>query len=58
MKKLPPIWLCKLLSIMSAFILGSFCTQEFKFNQPVELYKYAFTFIFGYLFYILGERKE
>ena len=58
MKKLPPIWLCKLLGIMAAFILGGYCTQEYKFNQPVEFYKYFFTFIFGYFFYVLGEREQ
>jgi hypothetical protein len=42
---------------MSAFILGAYVTQEFKFNQPVEMYRYVLTFMFGLMFYLDSERK-
>jgi len=41
---------------MSAFILGAYVTQEFKFDQPVETYKYLLTFVFGVMFYLDGNR--
>lgn len=53
-----PKTLSKILSIMSAFMLGAYVTQEYKFNQPVELYRYLLTFIFGLMFYIHGHKKD
>jgi hypothetical protein len=43
---------------MSALILGSYITQQFKFNQPVEFYRYFLTFMFGLMFYIHGNSKD
>lgn len=48
----------KLLSIVSAFTLGAYVTQEYKFNQPVEFYRYFLTFFFGLMFYIYGNKKD
>lgn len=53
-----PKTLSKILSIISAFMLGAYVTQEYKFNQPVELYRYLLTFIFGLMFYIHGHKKD
>ena len=53
-----PKTLSKILSIVSAFMLGAYVTQEYKFNQPVELYRYLLTFIFGLMFYIHGHKKD
>ncbi len=55
--RLFPKWVSKILSLMSAFMLGAYVTQEFKFNQPVEVYKYILTFIFGLMFYFDGNEK-
>ncbi len=52
-----PKWMSKILAFMSAFILGAYVTQEFKFNQPVEMYRYVLTFMFGLMFYLDSERK-
>ncbi len=52
-----PKWMSKILALMSAFMLGSYVTQEFKFEQPVEMYRYILTFLFGLMFYLDGERK-
>lgn len=43
---------------MSAFMLGAYVTQEFKFNQPVEVYRYVLTFFFGLMFFIHGNYKK
>jgi hypothetical protein len=51
-----PKWVSKLLVIMSAFMLGAYVTQEFKFDQPVEVYKYIITFVFGLMFYLDGQK--
>ena len=53
-----PKGLSRFLSLMSAFILGTYITQQFKFNQPVEFYKYFLTFMFGLMFYIHGNSKD
>jgi len=37
-------------------MLGAYVTQEFKFNQPIEMYRYILTFIFGLMFYLDGEK--
>ncbi len=47
-----PKWLSKILAFMSAFILGAYVTQEFKFDQPVEAHRYLLTFVFGIMFYL------
>ncbi len=52
-----PKWMSKILGLMSAFMLGAYVTQEFKFEQPVEMYRYILTFLFGLMFYLDGERK-
>ena len=57
MEKFPKT-LSKVLSVFSAFMLGAYVTQEYKFNQPVEFYRYAMTFIFGLMFYIHGHKKD
>jgi len=53
-----PKGLSRLLSLLSAFIMGAYITQEFKFNQPVEFYRYFLTFMFGFMFYIHGNSKD
>jgi hypothetical protein len=53
-----PKGFARFLSLMSAFILGSYITQQFKFNQPVEFYRYFLTFMFGLMFYIHGNSKD
>ena len=53
-----PKTIYKVLSILSAFMLGAYVTQEYKFNQPVEFYRYFLTFIFGLMFYINGHKKD
>jgi CDP-diglyceride synthetase len=52
-----PRWTSKILALMSAFMLGAYVTQEFKFNQPVEIYRYILTFLFGVMFYLDGNEK-
>ena len=52
-----PKWMSKILALMSAFMLGAYVTQEFKFDQPVEMYRYILTFLFGLMFYLDGEKK-
>jgi CDP-diglyceride synthetase len=51
-----PRWVSKLLAFMAAFMLGAYLTQEFKFDQPVEAYKYIITFVFGLMFYLDGQK--
>lgn len=53
-----PKGFARFLSLMSAFILGAYVTQQFKFNQPVEFYRYFLTFMFGLMFYIHGNSKD
>lgn len=53
-----PKGLSRLLSLMSAFMLGAYVTQQFKFDQPVEFYRYFLTFMFGLMFYIHGNSKD
>jgi hypothetical protein len=53
-----PKGLSRLLSILSAFILGAYVTQEYKFDQPVDFYRYCSTFLFGAMFYIHGNSKD
>lgn len=53
-----PKGLSRLLSILSAFMLGAYVTQELKFGQPVEFYRYFLTFMFGLMFYIQGNSKD
>jgi hypothetical protein len=53
-----PKGLSRILSILSAFILGAYVTQEYKFDQPVEFYRYCLTFVFGAMFYIHGNSKN
>lgn len=53
-----PKKLSKILSLMSAFMLGAYITQEYKFNQPVEVYRYILTFSFGLMFYLHSEQKD
>lgn len=53
-----PKGFARFLSLMSALILGSYITQQFKFNQPVEFYRYFLTFMFGFMFYIHGNSKD
>jgi len=53
-----PKKLSKILSFMSAFMLGAYITQEYKFHQPVEKYRYILTFLFGLMFYLHSEQKD
>lgn len=53
-----PKGLSKILSLLSAFTIGAYITQEYKFNQPVETYRYVLTFIFGFMFYFYSELKD
>jgi len=53
-----PKKLSKIISFMSAFMLGAYITQEYKFHQPVETYRYIFTFLFGLMFYLHSEQKD
>ena len=53
-----PKGFARFLSLMSAFILGAYVTQQFKFNQPVEFYRYFLTSMFGFMFYIHGNSKD
>lgn len=53
-----PKGLSRLVSILSAFLLGAYVTQEYKFNQPVEFYRYFLTFVFGLMFYLHGNSKD
>jgi hypothetical protein len=53
-----PKGFARFLSLMSAFILGAYVTQQFKFNQPVEFYRYFLTSMFGLMFYIHGNSKD
>ncbi len=53
-----PKRLARFLSLLSAFILGAYVTQQFKFNQPIEFYKYFLTFMFGMMFYLHGNSKD
>lgn len=48
----------KILSLMSAFMLGAYITQEYKFHQPIETYRYIFTFLFGLMSYLYSELKD
>ncbi len=57
MEKFPKT-LSKVLSVLSAFMLGAYVTQEYKFNQPVEFYRYVLTFFFGLMFYVHGHKKD
>lgn len=50
--------LARFMSVVAAFLLGAYVTQEYKFGQPVELYRYFLTFIFGLMFYIYGNKKD
>lgn len=53
-----PKTISKVMSVFAAFMLGAYVTQEYKFNQPIEFYKYLFTFIFGLMFYVHGYKKD
>ena len=53
-----PKKLSKILSLMSAFMVGAYITQEYKFHQPVEVYRYILTFSFGLMFYLHSEQKD
>lgn len=57
MDKLPKT-ISKVMSILSAFMLGAYVTQEYKFGQPVEFYRYFLTFMFGLMFYVHGNKKD
>ncbi len=48
----------RFMSVLAAFLLGAYVTQEFKFGQPVEFYRYFLTFMFGLMFYIQGNKKD
>lgn len=48
----------RVMSILAAFMLGAYVTQEYKFGQPVEFYRYFLTFVFGLMFYIHGNKKD
>lgn len=50
--------IAKFMSILSAFMLGAYVTQEYKFGQPVEFYRYFLTFMFGLMFYVHGNKKD
>jgi hypothetical protein len=50
--------LANVLALLSAFILGGYTTQEYMFNQPVELYRYVLTFVFGLMFYLYGKKDS
>ena len=39
-------------------IRDSYEQQEYKFDQPVEFYRYCLTFVFGAMFYIHGNSKN
>jgi CDP-diglyceride synthetase len=53
-----PKKLSRIISLMSAFMLGAYITQEYKFHQPVEAYRYILTFSFGLMFYLHSEQKD
>lgn len=57
MKEFPKS-LANIIAIISVFILGGYVTQEYKFNQPIELYRYVFTFLFGFMFYLYGKKNS
>jgi hypothetical protein len=50
--------LASFMAILSAFTLGGYVTQEFMFNQPVELSRYVMTFVFGFMFYLYGKKDS
>jgi hypothetical protein len=53
-----PKGLARFLSLVSAFVLGAYVTQEFRFGQPVEFYRYFLTFMFGWMFYLQGYKND
>jgi hypothetical protein len=53
-----PKTISKVVSIFAAFMLGAYVTQEYKFNQPIEFYRYLLTFFFGIMFYVHGHKKD
>ncbi len=50
--------LYKLLSYTSAFMLGAYATSEFKFNQPVESYRWVIGVFFFVFFVAMSNRKD
>jgi hypothetical protein len=50
--------LANIMAILAAFTLGGYVTQEYMFNQPVEMSRYVLTFVFGFMFYLYGNKES
>jgi hypothetical protein len=57
-KKNYPKWLSSILYILSISVLSTYVTMEVMLDKEIELYRYILTFIFGYMFYCMANKKE
>ena len=46
--------LATILSYLSVFTIGGYVCQTIKYDEPVELYRWILTSIFGIFFYLLS----
>ncbi len=49
--------LIKLVTYLQAFVLGGYVTSQYKFNTPIEPYRWALTTFF-FLFFLAQSIKE
>ena len=49
--------LFRTLSYLNAFVLGGYVVQQFKFNQPIEIYRWIITSFF-FCFFLLLTTKD
>lgn len=56
--RLYPKWLAWTLFILSILNLSAYATLEIFYNKEVELYRYILTFIFGFMFYNMANKKD
>lgn len=46
--------LATILSYLSVFTIGGYVCQTIKYHEPVELYRWILTSMFGMFFYLLS----
>lgn len=49
-----PKWLAKMLSYIAIFGIGAYACATFRYHQPIELYRWILTSVFGIFFYFLS----
>lgn len=47
----------KLMSYLSVFMMGAYATSHFRYNEPIEVYRWTITIFFFFFWLTLSNDK-